>query len=234
MWLSRLEIWLDLSTFCNAACPQCHRTDINGLGKVDWLPLEQWSLETFKKAFPNPARHRVYTICGTWGDPMMNKDILPILKYIINNSDSTVVIETNGSLRDEQFWWEVGNIGGSRLEVVFCVDGITQEMHSKYRRKTELDKVLKNMLEYSSTDAQTTASTIVFKHNESYLKDIAELVKEYGANKHIIIHSDRFAASPPYNKLEFKFTNEEKVHEILKPSSAQSEPGNRVSETIKL
>jgi len=74
----------------------------------------------------------------------------------------------------------------------------------------------------------------VFKHNESYLKDIAELVKEYGANKHIIIHSDRFAASPPYNKLEFKFTNEEKVHEILKPSSAQSEPGNRVSETIKL
>lgn len=234
MWLAETEIWLDLSTFCNAACPQCHRTNVNGLGKVGWLPLEQWSLKTFKKAFPNPARHKEYTICGTWGDPMMNKDILPILKYITSNSNSTIIIDTNGSIRDEQFWWEVGVAGGSQLEVVFCVDGITQEMHSRYRRKTELDKVLNHMLEYSNTNARTTASTIVFKHNESYLKDITKLVKEHGATNHKIIYTDRFAACPPFNKLEFRFSNEEGVQEILEPSSVLSEPGSRVAERIRL
>ena len=48
----KLNAWLDITTFCNAACPQCHRTDPETLNKVDWLPLIQWSYEDFKKAFP--------------------------------------------------------------------------------------------------------------------------------------------------------------------------------------
>ena len=48
----KCKIWLDLSTFCNASCPQCHRTDANGLGKVDWLPLIKWSLKDFIRQFP--------------------------------------------------------------------------------------------------------------------------------------------------------------------------------------
>ena len=30
----RLGMWLDLSTYCNAKCPQCHRTNADGLEKV--------------------------------------------------------------------------------------------------------------------------------------------------------------------------------------------------------
>ena len=48
---SDIKVFLDISTFCNAGCPQCHRTNSNGLGKVDWLPLVQWDLATFQKAF---------------------------------------------------------------------------------------------------------------------------------------------------------------------------------------
>ena len=47
---NELSLWLDISTHCNAKCPQCHRTDANGLQKVDWLPVIQWSTEEFKKA----------------------------------------------------------------------------------------------------------------------------------------------------------------------------------------
>ena len=49
----RLQVFVDLSTLCNAGCPQCHRTSVNGLGKQDWLPMVQWSLEEFKTAFPS-------------------------------------------------------------------------------------------------------------------------------------------------------------------------------------
>ena len=45
---SSINLFMDISTYCNAGCPQCHRTDNNGLGKVDWLPLVQWSLKQFK------------------------------------------------------------------------------------------------------------------------------------------------------------------------------------------
>ena len=90
----KLNVWLDISTYCNAACPQCHRTNANGLSKVNWLPLIQWSLKEFKKAFPEETMKHIkdFQFCGTWGDPIMNKDVLEICEYIINNSKCWVFI----------------------------------------------------------------------------------------------------------------------------------------------
>lgn len=234
MWLKRSQVWLDISTYCNAACPQCHRTNSQGLGKVDWLPLEQWSLETFKKAFPFPSMHSGFFICGTWGDPMMNKDILPIVKFIVDNSEADIVIDTNGSIRDEEFWWKFGVVGGKQLKVVFAVDGIDQQMHSKYRRNTDLDKVLSNMLELASTEATVDAATIVFKHNEEYLSQISDLVRDNGATVHRLVYTDRFYSTKPFNKLMFEFTDEDGNYDKLEPASVLSKPGQRVVEHIIL
>ena len=52
-WKPYYNIVLDTTTYCNAKCPQCHRTNPNGLDKQDWLPHIQWSINDFKKAFPN-------------------------------------------------------------------------------------------------------------------------------------------------------------------------------------
>ena len=50
--LKKLDVFLEISTFCNAGCPQCHRTNPDGLDKADWLPLVNWSIEQFKKVYP--------------------------------------------------------------------------------------------------------------------------------------------------------------------------------------
>ena len=179
-----LRVFLDISTYCNAACPQCHRTDPNGLGKASWLPLIQWDLETFKKAY-NLDKSRVkyysFNFCGTWGDPVMNKDLIEMVQYIIDNSNAIITIDTNGSIRDEEWWWRLGSIAGERLVVYFAVDGINQKMHSHYRRNTDLKKILDNMESISYTLSKPRVRTIVFKHNEEYLKQIEELVKARGA-----------------------------------------------------
>ena len=49
----KLRMWLDISTYCNAGCPACHRTDRyrGGLHHEKWLPMIQWSLDQFKKAY---------------------------------------------------------------------------------------------------------------------------------------------------------------------------------------
>ena len=71
------KIDLSVTNFCNAGCPQCDRTNPNGCGTDDWLPLTQWSLQDFKKAFPKDSLNQLGELqfCGTWGDPMMLKDI---------------------------------------------------------------------------------------------------------------------------------------------------------------
>ena len=189
----KLNAWLDITTFCNAACPQCHRTDPETLNKVDWLPLVQWSLEDFKKAFPLKTLERIknFNFCGSLGDPIMNKDIFEMCEYIVDNSDCYIMINTNGSIRDEFWWTHLGYIIKDRGEVVFDIDGITQEMHSHYRQKTDLKLILDNMKAYN-TYGLATIFTVVYKHNEDYLKEIYYMVSDIiGKHHHCFVPSDR-------------------------------------------
>jgi len=189
-----LIMWLDISTHCNAKCPQCHRTNPNGLDKVDWLPLIQWSLEEFVKAFPETTMQHIkrFDLCGTWGDPIMNKDIFNIVKYIIENSSSWIQINTNGSIRDTEWWWNLGVLGGKRLEIIFDIEGTTQKQHSHYRQNTNLKKILNNMEVLSFTESTTSVFCVVFQHNQNSLYDIAKICKKKGAKKIRYVLSDRW------------------------------------------
>ena len=211
---NKIDLWIDLSTYCNAACPECHRTDARTAGKVDWLPLIQWSVQEFKDAFPTlTLKHaRKLQLCGTWGDPMMNKDIYEITDYIINNSKCQIVFNTNGSMRDPLWWWQLGFLVKNRARTYFCIDGINQEMHERYRQKTDLQLVLENMEAYSEFST-ACAFTIVFKHNEDYLKKIYNLAKKHGASDHSFVPSDR-----AHHTEVFKYYDPEKKKRTLEHS----------------
>lgn len=204
---SGLNVTMDISTYCNAGCPQCHRTNPDGLGKADWLPLVQWSLEEFKQAITLEELNYINRISfvGSWGDCIMNKDIFEIVKYLVDNN-CPVNIETNGSIRDENWWWDFGIMGGNLLSVRFDVDGTTQEMHEKYRRFTHLDKVLSNMNMFAQTKAKTGTQTVIFKHNQDYLKEIVQLCKDNGSTFHSSVVSDRF-----YSTNSIKFYNKNNI-----------------------
>jgi len=205
------KVSLSITNYCNAACPQCDRTDVNGLGVVDWLPMTQWTLEDFKKAFPRFDTIKTFEFSGTWGDPLMMKDLVPICEYILSAPDTNVEIFTNGSLRSEDWWWEFGVKFGNRLTVTFDVDGTTQEMHSFYRRKTILMKVLGNLHTLAQTPANVYVQTIVFAHNRDYLEDIESLVYELGAQHWFATPStDRFNGEG-----EFHFTDENGKEQVL-------------------
>lgn len=211
MWPRKLfNIFVDITTHCNAGCPQCHRTNPDGLKKADWLPLISWSLEDFKKAYRPSTLKLTNTldICGTWGDPIMNKDIFKICEYIMSiegdfPNKPSIIINTNGSIRDEKWWWDLGVLCGDRLRVVFAVDGKDQEQHQLYRKFTVLDKVLENMKSLSMTKATATAQTIVFKHNQDDLEEIRELSLKYGAKEHLCVWTDRYMKKNP----SFEYTN---------------------------
>lgn len=228
--LSGLKVSVDLSTYCNAGCPQCHRTHERGLGKEDWLPLVQWSVDTFKKAFPPEEMSTIkqFKFCGTWGDPIMCKDVDKICEYIIDNSNAVISMDTNGSIRNPEWWWNLGVGCGERLTIVFDIDGINQEMHEKYRRFTSLEKVLENMEMLSFTKAKVHSQTILFKHNEDYQKEITDLAMSNGSSRHSFVISDRFESKSTIDGKRY-FINPEGTKEYLEPADRKKLPGAKVS-----
>ena len=220
MWPQKyFNIFADISTFCNAGCPQCHRTNRNGLGKADWLPLIQWSLDEFKQAYPKSTLDLTENIqlCGTWGDPIMNKDILDICKYVIDTSSlPSIRINTNGSIRDEDFWWELGVSCGKRLNVIFGIDGKDYYQHQLYRKFTDLNKILNNMKTISMTRAKAISQTIVFEHNQDDIHEIKQMCLDHGSYLHTFIWTDRFDRG---NNNEFEYYNPDGSNYILKKAT---------------
>ena len=67
------EVTVAITNFCNAGCPQCHRTNPNGLDTVHWLPSVGWTLDEFKNAYSPETLSNINIVefCGTWGDPVI-------------------------------------------------------------------------------------------------------------------------------------------------------------------
>tara|TARA_B100000902_G_scaffold345473_1_gene351563 strand:- start:3678 stop:4760 length:1083 start_codon:yes stop_codon:yes gene_type:complete len=196
MWRNNsIDLFVDITTECNAGCPMCDRTDRdNSCKKQEWLPKVSWTIDQFKQVYPKSVveRLRRIDICGSWGDPPMNKDLIKIVEWIVKNNKSTFIsIQTNGSLRNEEFWYDLGYTGGKQLAVHFAVEGINQEMHEKYRQKTYLKKILSNMKTLSMTPARISTQTLIWKHNENHLKEIEKLCIEHGSTSHREVYTDR-------------------------------------------
>ena len=247
MWKFPLDIMLDVTTRCNAGCPQCHRTDPMGLNKASWLPDIHWTLEEFKQALPEKLCKHIYNydFCGTWGDCLTNPDILPMVKYIKENAhpEVSICINTNGSLRNEEFWWDLGVAGGKNLQVVFCVEGTNQEMHQNYRQFTFLKKIFDNMDTLALTKAVVRTQALVWKHNEKHLPEIEKMCMDHGSIRHHFVATDRWhegdnlkfsikgkpgileATSPDWQKV-FRQT-----HQKLYNTQARSELDNRPNYT---
>lgn len=202
----RLQIDLEPTTRCNARCPQCARNDEhNNLKTRPWLPMTSITIDEFKAWFPREVIGNIKNIhmSGTYGDAGMCKDLYKIAQYIMTwGVGTTLSINTNGGIRDEEFWWDLGVLCGKRLKMVFDIDGIDQEMHGFYRRGVSLNKVLSNMKTISHTKARISTFTVLFKHNQDYLEQIQDMCKEHGATHCDYVESDRFKQKPYFEFLD--------------------------------
>lgn len=193
---------LELSTYCNASCPQCPRPYAV---KNKWLKKEHVYFDTFKKWFPEETLHQIsyFDFNGTFGDAGMNPDLPQIVNYCLMN-EVNVHINTNGSIRDPYFWEDLAfanKIHKGNLKILFDIDGSTQEIHEKYRVGTKLDKILDNM-KAASEYCDVGSLTIVFKHNQDDVDNIINLANNNGASWNEVMESGRFKHSDTYAGLE--------------------------------
>lgn len=188
------KVNIELTDKCNSRCPQCHRTDAeNNCRPHKWIQNIEWTFEDFKKAFPDPHCYPDFYFCGTFGDPLMCSDLYEIVKYIMENSKSQVMLSTNGSVRDED-WWFIFSQWGDRVRVNFAIDGLIDTNHL-YRVGTSFKKIMRNAQAFIDGKGHANWTFIVFKHNQHQVEEAKQLSLEMEFKAFEAVKSERWNSS---------------------------------------
>ena len=161
------KIELELSSDCNAACPGCARTQLDGTYEVKNITFKD-----VQRLFPSKEYidGKQFKICGVLGDPIVNPECSDILTYLAENGGYCVV-STNGSYNTADWWIRLAQVSHatSKIKVHFCVDGHRETNHI-YRVNTKFNVLERNMEAYSNAGGIGDWIYIVFDHNEHELE----------------------------------------------------------------
>ena len=194
-------IHLEVTTHCNASCPQCPR-NIDGGARNPTMPLAQLYLDDIEKIFPRadfPNLRRVQ-VCGNYGDAVMARDFLETARYLKSLYPGiSISLATNGSLRPKQ-WWRT--LADHVDHCVFGIDGLA-DTHALYRRGTDFDTILANAQAYIAAGGRAEWAYLIFRHNQHQVDDAYQLARKLGFDTFSAKATSRFydngrkAASSP-------------------------------------
>lgn len=206
------EVHFEITSKCQARCPQCPRR-INGGIINPLIDIEEVSFEQFKMMFDDTflKQLNVFYMCGNLGDPIVAKDTLTIFKYIREiNSEITLKMFTNGSAKPIS-WWE--ELAKTNVEVTFAIDGLKDTNHL-YRVGTDFDMIIRNASAFNRMGGVSRWDMLVFEHNEHEIDDCREASIEHGFREFRVKHTSRFLT----DKLHVLNDKGQTIH-VIKPSS---------------
>lgn len=198
------EIHIEPTSLCNAECPQCAR-NINGSGLNPNIQLNSLTINYFTNFFNNDniANIKKIFFCGNVGDPCATPDLLEICRYLKSiKPDLVLGVNTNGSLKTEDWFRELGSIFHGPLDyVVFSIDGLDDTNHI-YRRNTNWSKIMRNARAYISTGASAHWDMLVFDHNQHQVDSAQRLAREMGFTWFRSKTTDRWDSHPATDDLK--------------------------------
>ncbi len=181
------RIHFELTDKCNAYCPQCVRTG------ADWLANVELTLDDVKQIIDEPEHLEWISFCGNYGEPIVAKECIDIIEWLAEVSPAEFRMHTNGSARNEDWWWDFcKRLHGVPIIVNFGIDGITQTKHELYRRNTNLQKIFDNAELLIGAGFEVEWDYLVFKHNQDDIETAKKMSDEKGFSKINIISTERF------------------------------------------
>lgn len=186
------ELHIELSSRCQASCPQCIRNIDGGITNplITETDIDLQSYIKIVGPILPQLKHIIY--CGNVGDPLMNKDFHKIVEYTRDtNPDIYVDIHTNGSLRNTEYWSNLAIVLPVNHTVYWGIDGL-EDTHNLYRIGTDYHKILNNATAFNNNGGNSVWTFITFKHNEHQLESCRELSKHLGFKSFSEKQSSRF------------------------------------------
>ena len=175
------EYQLEITTYCNAACPQCPR-NIQGSSINPYMPLIHLDRTIIDAAFTVELCKSLKQVffCGSYGDPIMHPDFLGILQdFRRKNPTLWLYVHTNGGVHDEHYWTKIATIMNGYGQIDFGFDGLEDTLHL-YRRNVKYATAMRNARAFVRAGGRAQWNFIVFKHNEHQVEQARALSKEYG------------------------------------------------------
>jgi MoaA/NifB/PqqE/SkfB family radical SAM enzyme len=158
------RVHLEISTRCNAACPECPR-NLHGVdGIVSDYPICELNLEQVKKIFEPEFVKQLEQILinGNYGDFITCKDGLKIVEYFRSHNENLIIqISTNAS-GQTKIWERLAEL---KVRVFFRIDGL-EDTHSLYRQDTNWDLIISNAEKFVSAGGHAEWWMIDFDFNQ--------------------------------------------------------------------
>ena len=187
------EYQIEITSYCNAACPQCPR-NISG-GKVNpHLPLCHLSKKVIDETFTKELCNRLSQVffCGSYGDPIVHPDFLNILRdFRKKNPKLWLYIHTNAGVHNADWWTELAEIINGYGKIDFGIDGLEDTNHL-YRRGVKFDTAINNASAFIKAGGKAQWNWLVFKHNEHQIDQARMLSGILGFEKILFRGTGRF------------------------------------------
>ena len=187
------EIQLEITTYCNAGCPQCPR-NINGGSINPYLPLEHLPRDSIDRALDKDLCKRLNQVffCGSYGDPIMHPEFLEIVQDLRNkNPELWIYIHTNGGVRKPDWWSKLAKVINGYGKIDFGIDGLENTNHL-YRRGVHFNRVIENATAFINSGGKAQWNYIVFEHNENDIDEAKALAKRLGFEDILVRSTGRF------------------------------------------
>ena len=166
------KVQMGITTRCNSRCVGCIRNR-KTFEKIDL------SIDLIHKIFE--FKINTLLLIGTRGDALFHPDFRSIITSCQEKVTDSLIVGTNGSGFNEEWWYDFAKSTNKKVQVIFALDGINNETHSKYR-PTDFDKVYRNMKAFAEGGGKAVWQYIVFRHNERYMPIAKELSKLAGCS----------------------------------------------------
>lgn len=199
------RIQLELTNYCNAACPMCDRHETafmppnSTMGKVE-LNSKSLSLAQIKETFSGYEWESLESVhyCGCLDEPTINPEMIEITEFFLSLNDKLKVwIATNGGTRSDEFWAKLGRLSkqtGNRVVTIYGIDGLRENNHF-YRRNVNWDKLERNFRTYIANGGFAIWKCIIFPYNIDMLEKIRDTALDEGFDNFVLIKTAR---SPDY------------------------------------
>ena len=184
------SLQLEISSNCNASCPQCPRNFYGGK-TVEDLPLITWTLNDLQQILTTQFVQQLKFVyfCGTYGDPMINKAIADMCFWLKKiNSTLSIGIHTNGSLGHPDTYKKLTKLVNF---ISFGIDGL-EDTNAIYRRNTNWKTIIKNVKIFIENGGNAHWVFIVFVHIQHQVKQAEQLSQQLNFKTFNIKKTSRF------------------------------------------
>jgi MoaA/NifB/PqqE/SkfB family radical SAM enzyme len=168
------------------------------------LKINNWTLGEFKDIFTQELMTQLQGVyfCGNFGDPILNNDLIPMIKYLSQHAPHLVVnVHTNGGARNVEWWRSLAKALPKHHNVCFGLDGLADTLHI-YRIGVNYENVIKNANAFIEAGGKAEWAFIKFKHNEHQEEEARSIAKELKFATFTLKNSSRFLGEPKYRVID--------------------------------